>query len=135
MDTLYNKVCMQCSKLVTNQYSTSFSLGIRMFSKEIRLPICAVYGFVRFADEIVDTFHESDKKTAPSIQEDTYKALEDGLSLNPILHSFQQVVREYNIPVDLIDAFLDSMEMDLEPVIYDDILLKNISMDQQKLLV
>lgn len=125
MDTLYNKVCMQCSKLVTNQYSTSFSLGIRMFSKEIRLPICAVYGFVRFADEIVDTFHESDKKRLlHQFREDTYKALEDGLSLNPILHSFQQVVREYNIPVDLIDAFLDSMEMDLEPVIYDDILLK-----------
>jgi phytoene synthase len=125
MDTLYNKVCMQCSKLVTNQYSTSFSLGIRMFSKEIRLPICAVYGFVRFADEIVDTFHDSDKRRLlHQFRADTYRALEEGVSLNPILHSFQQVVRKYNIPVDLIDAFLDSMEMDLDPLIFDEVLLK-----------
>lgn len=125
MDALYNKVSMQCSKLVTNQYSTSFSLGIRMFSKELRLPICAIYGFVRFADEIVDTFHGSDKKRLlQEFRQDTYRAINQQLSLNPILHSFQKVVNDYQIPMDLIDAFLDSMEMDLEPIIYDDILLK-----------
>ena len=125
MDALYNKVCMQCSKLVTNEYSTSFSLGIRMFSKDLRLPICAIYGFVRFADEIVDTFHESDKKQLlKEFKTDTYKAIRQKLSLNPILHAFQKVVNDYQIPVELIEAFLESMEMDLEPVIYDDILLK-----------
>lgn len=125
MDALYNKVCLSCSKLVTNQYSTSFSLGIRMFSRDLRLPICAIYGFVRFADEIVDTFHESDKKQLLlRFRQDTYQSIEEGLSLNPILHSFQKVVHDYGITNDLIDAFLDSMEMDLEPVEYDDALLK-----------
>lgn len=125
MDALYNKVCLSCSKLVTNQYSTSFSLGIRMFSKELRLPICAIYGFVRFADEIVDTFHGSDKKMLLSrFRQDTYQAIKEKLSLNPILHSFQKVVHDYQIPEDLIDAFLDSMAMDLEPLDYDEALLK-----------
>ena len=106
MDALYNKVCMQCSKLVTNEYSTSFSLGIRMFSKDLRLPICAIYGFVRFADEIVDTFHESDKKQLlKEFKTDTYKAIRQKLSLNPILHAFQKVVNDYQIPVELIEAF------------------------------
>jgi len=125
MDTLYNKVCQECSKLVTNKYSTSFSLGIRMFSKELRMPIYAIYGFVRFADEIVDTFHHSDKVSLlRDFREETYKAIDQKVSLNPILHAFQQVVHEYHIDHEFIDAFLDSMEMDIYPQHYDDVLLK-----------
>jgi phytoene synthase len=125
MDTLYNKVCQECSKLVTNKYSTSFSLGIRMFSKELRMPIYAIYGFVRFADEIVDTFHHSDKiSLLRDFRDETYKAIDQKVSLNPILHAFQQVVNEYHIDHEFIDAFLDSMEMDIYPQHYDDALLK-----------
>lgn len=125
MDTLYNKVCQECSKLVTNKYSTSFSLGIRMFSKELRMPIYAIYGFVRFADEIVDTFHHSDKVSLlRDFRDETYKAIDQKVSLNPILQAFQQVVNEYHIDHEFIDAFLDSMEMDIYPQHYDDALLK-----------
>lgn len=111
---LYHSVCKQCSKLVTNNYSTSFSFGIRALDKSLHDPIYSIYGFVRFADEIVDTFHGFDKEDLlRRFKADTYQAIEEGLSLNPILHSFQQIVNEYNIDHDLIEAFLVSMEMDL----------------------
>lgn len=111
---LYSKVCYDCSRLITHQYSTSFSFGIRMFSKELRMPVYAIYGFVRFADEIVDTFHEFDKEELlTEFRNDTYKAIDRKISMNPILNSFQQVVNDYNIERELIDCFLDSMAMDL----------------------
>lgn len=116
---LFSKVCYDCSRLITNSYSTSFSLGIKMFSKELRTPIYAIYGFVRFADEIVDTFHENNKaKLLAEFKERTFQAIEEKISLNPVLHSFQLVVNEYNIDKELIIAFLDSMEMDLNKSIY-----------------
>lgn len=120
MIELYNTVCQQCSELITKKYSTSFSLGIRLFSSELRSPIYAIYGFVRFADEIVDTFHNHNKAALLNeFRNDTHKAINQGISLNPVLHTFQQVVREYNIDLQHIDAFLDSMEMDLKDIHYD----------------
>ena len=120
MMELYHKVCRECSQLVTNQYSTSFSLGIKMFAEEFRSPIYNIYGFVRFADEIVDTFHDHDKALLfEEFREDTYKALDRKISLNPILHAFQEVVHEYDITLDLIDGFLDSMKMDLKSYEFD----------------
>lgn len=111
---LYQDTCMDCSKIITNNYSTSFSLGIKTLGKKYHKPIYAIYGFVRYADEIVDTFHEFDKHTLLSkFKKDTYEAIETGISLNPVLHSFQSVVRQYHIEHDLIEAFLNSMEMDL----------------------
>lgn len=111
---LYHKVCLDSSRLITKSYSTSFSLGIRLFAKELRNPIYAIYGFVRFADEIVDTFHAFDKQNLlKEFREDTFASIDRGISLNPVLHAFQKVVRQYDIDVELIHAFLDSMEMDL----------------------
>jgi len=119
MQDLYSNSCFECSKLITNRYSTSFSMGIKLFSKELRMPIYAIYGFVRFADEIVDTFHGHDKASLlAKFRQDTYDALEHKISLNPILHTFQQVVHRYSIGIDLIDAFLDSMAMDLDDYTY-----------------
>jgi len=120
MIELYHQSCEECSKLVTNNYSTSFSLGIKMFAKEFRTPIYNIYGFVRFADEIVDTFHEYNKEDLINeFRADTLSAIERGISLNPILHSFQQTVRRYKIDWQLIDAFLDSMIMDLHKSTFD----------------
>lgn len=111
---LYSQTAESCSRIVTHKYSTSFSLGIWMLHKSIRNAICAVYGFVRLADEIVDTFLENDQKTLlDRFKQDTYAAIEEGISLNPILHNFQGVVRKYNIEKDLIESFFTSMEMDL----------------------
>lgn len=122
---LYHDTCMKCSELITKRYSTSFSLGIRVFDRKFRPPIYAIYGFVRFADEIVDTFHDHDKATLlQRFREDTYKAIEEGISLNPVLQAFQKVVNEYNIERELIDAFLFSMEMDLHHDRYEDGLYK-----------
>jgi phytoene synthase len=121
MFELFEKSTFGCSKLVTELYSTSFSMGIKTLAKSFREPIYGIYGFVRFADEIVDTFHEFDKKyLLDKFKADTYEAIEMGISLNPILHSFQKIVREYKIEHELIDAFLYSMEMDLGRVVYDD---------------
>ncbi|WNJ21123.1 phytoene/squalene synthase family protein [Pontibacter sp. G13] len=117
---LFLETCQACSKVITNAYSTSFSLGIKTLNRKYRGPIYNIYGFVRFADEIVDTFHDYDKAALLSqFREDTWKAIEEGISLNPVLHSFQQVVREYQIERELIEAFLDSMEMDLHHDRYD----------------
>ena len=116
---LYSKVCHECSCLITKRYSTSFSLGIRLFAKKFRKPIYSIYGFVRFADEIVDTFHDHNKKQLlDRFRKDTRDAIDSGISLNPVLQAFQEVVREYDIDYELIDAFLDSMEMDLESINY-----------------
>lgn len=117
---LYNNSCEECSRLITNRYSTSFSLGIKMFDKKFRAPIYNIYGFVRFADEIVDTFHHHNKyELIRDFRKSTHEAIDNGISLNPVLHSFQKTVREYNIGKDLIDAFLDSMEMDLDKTSYE----------------
>ena len=125
MMELYNKTCMECSKLITNNYSTSFSMGIRVFDKKFRAPIYAVYGFVRFADEIVDTFHQYPKEELlHRFREDTYRAIEERISLNPVLQAFQNTVHQYNIERELIDAFLKSMEMDLYHDRYEDHLYK-----------
>lgn len=125
MLNLYNQVCQECSRLITQRYSTSFSMGIRLFHSRFRSPIYSVYGFVRFADEIVDTFHDYPKATLlKQFREDTYQAIEDKISLNPVLHSFQEVVHRYQIERELIDAFLDSMEMDLFFDRYEDALYK-----------
>lgn len=120
MKSLYDKVSFKCSKLVTNNYSTSFSLGISFLSKKFRKPVYAIYGFVRFADEIVDTFHDYDKQDLlDRFKAETYQAIEDKISLNPILNSFQQTVNDFHIERELIDTFLKSMEMDLTGISYD----------------
>ena len=125
MISLYNRTCTECSKLITNNYSTSFSLGIKMFASELRIPIYSIYGFVRFADEIVDTFHDKDKKVLlEEFKNDTFKAIERKVSFNPVLHAFQEVVHKYNIDHDHIEAFLKSMEMDLYDIEYDETTLK-----------
>lgn len=116
---LYNDVSTQLSKRITNRYSTSFSLGISFLKPQIRNPIYQIYGFVRLADEIVDTFEEQDQELVMrEFREDTYKALERKFSINPVLNAFQEVVHKYNIHTELIDSFLDSMEMDLKKIDY-----------------
>jgi len=120
MKETFDKVSIRCSKLTTKAYSTSFSLGILCLDKKLHDPIYAIYGFVRFADEIVDTFHDFDKQTLLNrFKEDAYTAIRDGISLNPILNSFQATVHKYQIQRELIDQFLKSMEMDLTQKEYD----------------
>ncbi|MBF4518789.1 phytoene/squalene synthase family protein [Flavobacterium sp. ANB] len=114
MKTLFDTVSYKCSKLVTKNYSTSFSLAVNMLSPSIRDAIYSIYGFVRFADEIVDSFHDYDKENLINdFEKEHYKAMESGISLNPILNSFQHTVKEYNITDDLVQAFLKSMKLDL----------------------
>ncbi|TNF29112.1 MAG: phytoene/squalene synthase family protein [Bacteroidetes bacterium] len=111
---LYDRVSFRCNKVVTNAYSTSFSLAIRFLHRDFENPIHGIYGFVRLADEIVDSFHDFPKRELlERFKQDTYRSLEDGISLNPILNSFQFVVNTYGIERELIDRFLASMEMDL----------------------
>lgn len=117
---LFHEVSQACSRITTERYSTSFSSAINLLHKDLRMPIYNVYGFVRFADEIVDTFHGHDKTVLLSeFKEATYLALDRGISLNPILHSFQLTVNQYSIDRSLIDAFLYSMELDLDKRNYD----------------
>ncbi len=114
MKALFDNVSAATSKITTRSYSTSFSLGIYCLNEKIHRPIYNIYGFVRFADEIVDTFHEYDKAMLlKEFKEETYKAIDRKISLNPILNSFQEVVHKYNIEPELIETFLKSMEMDL----------------------
>lgn len=114
MISLYQKIAADCSRNITHSYSTSFSLGIRALSPKHRDPIRSIYGFVRIADEIVDTFHAFDKKSLlDEFRAETYKAIDRGISTNPVLQSFQKVVNDYKIDRDLIEAFMDSMAMDL----------------------
>ncbi|WP_417429084.1 phytoene/squalene synthase family protein [Halpernia sp.] len=116
---LHDQVSFSCSKLVTKSYSSSFSRAILLFPEEIREAIYNIYGFVRFADEIVDTFHDYPKR---ELMDDFMKQYEDamnkGISLNPILHSFTQTVKKYKIDQNLIDAFIDSMYKDLGEINY-----------------
>ncbi len=116
----YHKLSFGLSKILTNAYSTSFSIGIKMFSKEFRDPIYGIYGFVRIADEIVDTFHGHNKQELLiKFKQDAYSAIDNKISTNPILNSFQKVVNEYNIDRELIEAFINSMEMDLTEKYYE----------------
>jgi phytoene synthase len=119
MKELFHTVSENCSKLVTKSYSTSFSLAVNMLSPAIRNDIYNIYGFVRFADEIVDTFHEYDKEELMfQFENDYYAAHKAGISLNPILNSFQQTVRKYNIEDHMVQAFLKSMKSDLHKTEY-----------------
>ena len=117
MKQLFDEISVKSSKLVTKTYSTSFSLGIKFLDKSIRKPIYNIYGFVRFADEIVDSFQGYDKEyLLKKFRQDTIEAIEHKISLNPILNSFQETVNKYNIEWDLIETFLESMKMDLDPI-------------------
>jgi phytoene/squalene synthetase len=114
MKQLFDRASYQCSKVVTKKYSTSFSLAVKMLSPKIREAIYSIYGFVRLADEIVDTFHAYDKKFLLNrFESDYYRAMKDGISLNPILNSFVLTVKKYQITDDLIKQFLNSMRSDL----------------------
>src|SRR5690606_7663425 len=108
MKPVYDKVSYDISKLITKHYSTSFSLGIYFLHKRIRHAIYAIYGFVRLADEIVDSFHDYDRRgMLEKFKDDTRSAIESGISVNPVLNSFQFAVHKYEIPYDLIDTFLE----------------------------
>ena len=119
MKQLFDDVSYKCSKITTKTYSTSFSFGILALHKSIRKSIYNIYGFVRFADEIVDSFHDYDKsKLFNKYKADAFLAIDDKISLNPILNSFQETVNAYSIDLSLINNFLDSMEMDLSKKSY-----------------
>jgi len=119
MKELFDQVSFDTSKLVTKKYSTSFSLAVKMLSPTIRSAIYNIYGFVRFADEIVDTFHDYKKEELLNdFEKEYYKSIENGISLNPILNSFQATVKRYNITDDLVSAFLKSMRADLSKTTY-----------------
>lgn len=121
MKAIFDTVSAKCSMLTTKSYSTSFSLGILLLAESIRKPIYGIYGFVRFADEIVDTFHEYDKPLLlAEFRKETFDAIERGISLNPILNSFQWAVNTYRIDLKLVETFLDSMEMDLKQHVHDE---------------
>jgi phytoene/squalene synthetase len=121
MKEKYDRLSAECSRITTQRYSTSFSLGIRFLDKKLQDPIFAIYGFVRLADEIVDSFHDYNKAALlEQFKKDCFEAIENGISLNPILNSFQQVVRDFKIDHELIHAFLRSMEMDLEKQSYNE---------------
>ncbi len=125
MKKLFDELSYKISKETTKQYSTSFSLGILALSSAIRNPIYAIYGYVRLADEIVDSFHDYNKeKLLKKFKEETFQALEDRISLNPILQSFQETVHIYNIDHSLISQFLKSMEIDLQTIEYNSDLYK-----------
>lgn len=119
MKLLFDNLSAQVSKMTTKAYSTSFSLGIYFLDNRIRKPVYAIYGFVRFADEIVDSFDGYNKKyLLEKFKQETFEAIENRISLNPILNSFQHAVHQNNISLDLIETFLQSMAMDLEKVDY-----------------
>lgn len=114
MKERFDTLSAKCSRETTRLYSTSFSLGIYFLKKELRQPIYAIYGFVRLADEIVDSFHDYPKSVMlEELKKDCFSAIERGISINPVLNSFQQVVNQYQIGHELIHQFLASMEMDL----------------------
>lgn len=120
MIDIYTEVCLKSSKIITTKYSTSFSIGIMLLDKNIQDHIYSIYGFVRLADEIVDTFHDHEQEyLLNKFEADTYEAIEHRISMNPVLHSFQRTVHEFNLDREHIDAFLQSMRMDLDKVNYD----------------
>jgi 15-cis-phytoene synthase len=117
---LFHKVSQSCSRITTEAYSSSFSSAIRLLHKDLRKPIYNIYGFVRFADEIVDTFHDYNKaELLQQFKQETFEAIDRGISLNPILHSFQMTVNQYRIDLALVHDFFKSMEMDLNRQWYD----------------
>ena len=119
MKSIYDKLSFKIAKQTTNDYSTSFSLGIRFLASEIRNPIYGIYGFVRLADEIVDSFEGyKQEEMLANLKTETFVAISNKISTNPILHAFQAVVNKYNISHELIEQFLNSMEMDLIPQEY-----------------
>lgn len=117
---LFDNASLACGKVMTETYSTSFSLSVRLLHKDLRRPVHSIYGFVRLADEIVDSFHDSPKRDLlDRLRSDTYRAIDEGICLNPLLNGFQQTVNHYGIESGLIDTFLRSMEMDLDLKTYD----------------
>jgi len=117
---LYDKTTFESSKLIARNYSTSFFFSSNLLKKEDKKAIFAIYGFVRVADEIVDTFHQYNKQALlDDFEDELKKAIEQGISTNPVLHSFQLTIRKYNIPYSLIAAFMHSMRMDLEKKVYE----------------
>ena len=115
MKKLFDQVSESCSRIVTESYSTSFTLATKMLDSSIRQDIYNIYGFVRFADEIVDSFHNYDKKVLLNLfEKDLKKSIEDKISLNPILNSFQKTIHSYQIDYELVDSFLNSMKLDLD---------------------
>ncbi len=119
MKSLFDELSVKCCKIATRTYSTSFSLGIYFLKQRLQNPIYSIYGYVRFADEIVDSFHGYNRKyLLEKFKQETFEAIETRISMNPIVNSFQQVVHQYNISHGLIDAFLQSMKMDLENINY-----------------
>jgi 15-cis-phytoene synthase len=121
MMELFDRLSVRCSRMTTHLYSTSFSLGIRCLHSRLRNPIYAIYGFVRFADEIVDTFHDFNKEDLLSrFKLETFRAIEEKISLNPILHNFQATVNQYKIEKTLVESFLKSMKNDLHKTNYND---------------
>lgn len=134
MKKLFDELSYEVSKCTTRKYSTSFSLGILALKPSIRSAIYAIYGYVRLADEIVDSFHDYNKeKLLSRLKKETYNAIEEGISLNPILQAFQQTVHDYRIDRELIDTFLHSMEMDLQKLILILSFIMNTYMDLLKL--
>ena len=120
MKEVFDLVSFDCSKLVTNRYSTSFSMGTSLLGSEIKRHIYNIYGFVRFADEIVDTFHKFNKKDLlDRFENDLFYAIENQISLNPILNSFQHTVNKNNIEIELINSFIESMRLDLHKSLYE----------------
>jgi phytoene synthase len=120
MKSLFDKISFDCSKNVTKSYSTSFSVAVKMLAPGIRQDIYNIYGFVRFADEIVDTFHDYNKEELfEMFEKDLENALHNKISLNPVLNSFQHTVHKYGIPQTMIDAFMNSMKLDLRKTAYD----------------
>lgn len=119
MKSIFDNVSRECSRTVTNKYSTSFSLASKMLGPSIQQDIHNIYGFVRFADEIVDTFHDYDKRDLlDRFEQDLHRAIEDKISLNPILNSFQETVNKYDITPDMYGAFIQSMRLDLDKSVY-----------------
>lgn len=121
MKSLFDDLSTETSRITTRSYSTSFSLGIYFLHERLRDPIYSIYGFVRVADEIVDSFEGYDQAyLLKKFEKDTYEAIQQGISTNPVLNAFQNVVHSYQIDLDLISTFLKSMEMDLQKVDYND---------------
>ncbi len=136
MKQIFDNLSQDMSKMTTRRYSTSFSLGIRFLNKDLHKPIYSIYGFVRFADEIVDSFDGFDKSTLlAEFKKDTYAAIKNKISLNPILNAFQWVVNTYKVPHELIETFMNSMEMDLDKRCMIRKLMKNIFWVLQRLWV
>jgi len=120
MRSIFDKVSEDSSRIVTESYSTSFNSAVKLLGKDIRQDVHNIYGFVRFADEIVDTFHDTDQTLLlDQFRKEFYQSLEQGISLNPIINSFQLTVKKYNIDLELVEAFLTSMEMDLSKKEYE----------------